>query len=219
MIAFSCSHCGMKFQVKDEFAGRAAKRPACKQPLVVPQPSATVPWTPPAQLDGEKSSLAQAGLDPGVTLERGRAGGVSPRSSVSEALAGTMKSKQRYLPVGEIARGGMGAVLRAVDRDIRREIAVKYLLDEKDPPGQHLQRFGVRARAWGGASRFEAGQHHAGGFRRGVHHGLGAGEGAGERGCISAPRKPCRTRGADATPLAAKLGALTRPHSPPSSGR
>jgi hypothetical protein len=27
----------------------------------------------------------------------------------------------------------MGAVLRARDGDLRREVAVKYLLDEKDP--------------------------------------------------------------------------------------
>jgi serine/threonine protein kinase/Tfp pilus assembly protein PilF len=34
---------------------------------------------------------------------------------------------------GEIARGGMGAVMRAVDTRIRREIAVKYLLDQDNP--------------------------------------------------------------------------------------
>src|SRR5262249_45348977 len=33
----------------------------------------------------------------------------------------------------EIARGGMGAVMRAVDCDIRREVAVKYLLNQADP--------------------------------------------------------------------------------------
>ena len=38
MISFSCSHCGMKFKVKDEFAGRSSKCPTCKQPLVVPAP-------------------------------------------------------------------------------------------------------------------------------------------------------------------------------------
>jgi serine/threonine protein kinase len=34
--------------------------------------------------------------------------------------------------LNEIARGGMGAVLRAADCDIRREVAVKYLLDHAD---------------------------------------------------------------------------------------
>ena len=40
---------------------------------------------------------------------------------------------ERYVLADEIARGGMGAVHRAVDRDIRREVAVKYLLDQSDP--------------------------------------------------------------------------------------
>jgi len=38
----------------------------------------------------------------------------------------------RYTVEHEIARGGMGVVLRALDRDIRREVAVKYLLDQTD---------------------------------------------------------------------------------------
>ena len=41
MIAFSCSHCGMKLKVKPEFAGRSSKCPTCKQPLVVPAPDKT----------------------------------------------------------------------------------------------------------------------------------------------------------------------------------
>jgi len=36
----------------------------------------------------------------------------------------------RYVLEDELARGGMGVVLRAVDPDIHREIAVKYLLDQ-----------------------------------------------------------------------------------------
>lgn len=39
---------------------------------------------------------------------------------------------QRYQIEGEIARGGMGAVLRATDSDLRREIALKYLLNQSD---------------------------------------------------------------------------------------
>jgi serine/threonine protein kinase len=39
----------------------------------------------------------------------------------------------RFRLEGEIARGGMGVVMRAVDDRIRREIAVKYLLDQDNP--------------------------------------------------------------------------------------
>jgi hypothetical protein len=45
-------------------------------------------------------------------------------------LARRTGQAQRYLLDREIARGGMGTALRAVDRDIRREVAVKYLLDQ-----------------------------------------------------------------------------------------
>jgi len=140
MIAFSCSQCGMKLKVQDHFAGRQAKCPTCKQPLAVPLPSATVPSSPPHQIDGAESSLVKAGLNGGVTLDNDPAGrkptaiaGQKPQRSISDALAQRQKSTQRYVVEGEIARGGMGAVLRAVDCDIRREVAVKYMLDDKDP--------------------------------------------------------------------------------------
>ncbi len=124
----------MKFQVKPEFAGRSTRCSTCKQPLVVPL-EATLAWSPPSShLDGPLSSLARAGLAGDVTLadpEPSKAAN-APRP-VAEVLAAHQAGGQRYLLEGEIARGGMGAVLRAVDCDIRREVAVKYLLDQADP--------------------------------------------------------------------------------------
>ncbi|HTU22266.1 MAG TPA: protein kinase [Gemmataceae bacterium] len=133
MIAFSCAHCGMKFSVKPEFAGRATRCPTCKQLLVVPL-EATVAAPPPSRIEGALSSLARAGVAADVTVAWQRAtdkdGAARP---VAEVLASRNAEGPRYLLEGEIARGGMGAVLRAVDCDIRREVAVKYLLDQSDP--------------------------------------------------------------------------------------
>ncbi|MBL8797266.1 MAG: protein kinase [Planctomycetia bacterium] len=136
MISFSCSHCGIKLQVKEQYAGRSSKCPACKHPLVVPPASVTGVYSPPQQIDDDGSSLAKAGFDGGVTLEsdpKGRkpTAAQKPPPSIDDALA-SRKKGQRYVVQGEIARGGMGAVLKAVDCDIRREVAVKYMLDEKD---------------------------------------------------------------------------------------
>jgi serine/threonine protein kinase len=132
MIAFSCTRCTMRFQVKDEFAGRSIRCPTCKNPLTVPPPPATLAL--PSHFDGPLSSLARAGIPCDVTLA-----GSPPASSgkapgpVAAVIAAQQSDGQRYLLEGEIARGGMGAVLRAVDCDIRREVAVKYLLDQADP--------------------------------------------------------------------------------------
>src|SRR5262245_2044592 len=130
MIAFACAHCGMKFQVKDEYAGRTAHCHTCKRPITVPDPSATVAYVAPSRLDGPASSLAQAGVEVGVTLETPAP--KSGQASVASLLARRGTESGRYVLEGEIARGGMGAVLRAVDRDIRREVAVKYLLNQAD---------------------------------------------------------------------------------------
>ena len=133
MIAFSCAHCAMKFQVKDEFAGRSTRCPTCKHPLAVP-PAPVAAAALPSHFDGPLSTLARAGIPCDVTLA-----GPPPASNgkaarpVAAVLAGQPANGQRYLLEGEIARGGMGAVLRAVDCDIRREVAVKYLLDQSDP--------------------------------------------------------------------------------------
>ena len=133
MIQFSCSQCGTKIKVKPEFAGRSSKCPTCKHPLVVPAPDKTLASLPKDQIDGTDSSLAKAGVDGGVTLMQASNAARPGQKPVQELLARQGKKGQRYLIEAEIARGGMGAVLRAVDCDIRREVAVKYLLDQTDP--------------------------------------------------------------------------------------
>lgn len=130
MISFSCAYCAMKMRVDDTFAGRATKCPTCKQPLIVPVPEKTQAYVPKDQIDGTPSSVAHAGLEGGITLGQAAAG--AGQKSVQELLARQTKKGERYIIEKEIARGGMGAVLRAVDRDIRREVAVKFLLNQTD---------------------------------------------------------------------------------------
>jgi serine/threonine protein kinase len=129
MIAFSCSRCGMKFQVKTQFAGRSTRCPTCKQPLVVPAPGRNEAIAA-GEIEGTSSSLVQAGVDAGVTLKQPAR--PEPNPTV-DLLARRPRKGERYLVEREIARGGMGTILRAVDCDIRREVAVKYLLDQADP--------------------------------------------------------------------------------------
>jgi eukaryotic-like serine/threonine-protein kinase len=55
----------------------------------------------------------------------------------------------RYTFAGEIARGGMGAVLRGRDEDLGPEIAVKVMLDAHRGKTEYLQRFIAEARIAG----------------------------------------------------------------------
>ena len=135
MIAFSCGNCGMKFQVKDEFAGRSTSCSTCKNPLVVPTPAAVAPTicAPPAC--GPASSLAQGGFGGGVTLsvKNNATDDTADPCTVKEVLKRQSTNGERYVVEGELARGGMGVVVRAVDCDIRREVALKFLLDPSNP--------------------------------------------------------------------------------------
>ena len=123
----------MKFQIKPEFAGRATRCTACKQPLVVPQETTVAAMPPSSRLDGPLSSLARASMTAAVTVTwRQPIDKDDAARPVAEVLASRNAEGQRYLLEGEMARGGMGAVLRTIDCDIRREVAVKYLLDQSD---------------------------------------------------------------------------------------
>lgn len=58
-------------------------------------------------------------------------------------------SSDRYVMGTEIARGGMGAVYRATDTVLNREVAVKVLLDKYDPTSGTARRFADEARITG----------------------------------------------------------------------
>ena len=130
MIAFSCSKCGVKLTVNPKFAGRSSRCPTCKHPLVVPQPS-QIPKIAEGAIDGTSSSLLQVGMDAGVSLNREGVATAGVKS-IQELLERRSKNGERYVIAQEIARGGMGAILRAVDCDVRREVAIKYMLDQTD---------------------------------------------------------------------------------------
>jgi len=137
MISFACSHCHQNVTVKDDFAGRTAKCPGCKQPLTVParENLATHPvgGTP-----------AEAGVEGRILLDQAAA---TPGQAPIHKLLEQRNSAGRYQIGGQIARGGMGAVMRAVDCDLRREVAVKFMLDQADP--RKKQRFVEEAQITG----------------------------------------------------------------------
>ena len=60
-----------------------------------------------------------------------------------------MSSPERFILGEEIARGGMGAVFRATDTVLGREVAVKVLLDRYAPDGGTARRFADEAHITG----------------------------------------------------------------------
>ena len=88
-----------------------------------------------------KSMSASLTEIPRVSLRPPKEEGDEPIQRPSSPEIPNQPSDSRYRLDGEIARGGMGAVLRGRDTDLGRDLAVKVLLDaHKDKP-EVVQRF------------------------------------------------------------------------------
>jgi len=125
MIAVSCLHCGKNLKVKDELAGKKVRCPQCKLTLEVPgrfSEDATVP--PIGARPQEVGATIPPNWSPPPDAE--------PAHEADEDADKDLDAAAHYRVAGEIARGGMGAIKRAVDKDICREVAVKFLLNNAD---------------------------------------------------------------------------------------
>jgi serine/threonine-protein kinase len=78
---------------------------------------------------------------PPVQLRDPDSGATSPIVLPFSEEMPSASSRSRYQFYGEIARGGMGAVLKGRDVDLGREIAVKVLLETHQGKPELLQRF------------------------------------------------------------------------------
>ena len=143
MITLYCPSCQMKLKVPDELAGKKARCPQCRQTTNIPgAPRRRIP------VEAAKLSIAEdTTVPPRPASFDEEAGGPKPPApvdTVSERKAErngavedeepgeTLEAAAHYEVEGEIARGGMGAIMRAVDQDICREVAVKFLLNHAD---------------------------------------------------------------------------------------
>jgi serine/threonine protein kinase len=143
MIAFSCSKCGKQLSVKPEFAGRSSACPTCKEPLIVPAaadspaqatlvsggPDAGATLMP---VGCAPSVLGRAGVEAAITLGQPDEPLAVTRRTVPQVLAANVGSRERYVEEEVIGQGGMATVVRAVDCDIRREVAIKTMQNQTD---------------------------------------------------------------------------------------
>jgi serine/threonine protein kinase/formylglycine-generating enzyme required for sulfatase activity len=71
-------------------------------------------------------------LDPKVELQGEEHADVS--SNLLGRLSGRTTASSRYTLMGEVAKGGMGAILRVWDEDLRRHLAMKVVLSKGGQP-------------------------------------------------------------------------------------
>ena len=93
----------------------------------------------------------QTGTRPRVSLsEAGSEHGSSPLIDPGSPSARLMpQGRQKYQLAGEIARGGMGVILRGFDSDLGRDVAFKVLDSELAKNAAVVQRFVEEAQIGG----------------------------------------------------------------------
>ncbi len=87
---------------------------------------------PQRHLADEIRSRYGAEADPHVSLEGAPTTENSPSSELLRRLEAHAPSNFRYRLIGEVGRGGMGAVLRVWDEDLRRTLAMKVVIGKED---------------------------------------------------------------------------------------
>src|SRR5262245_26989383 len=84
-----------------------------------------------------RGQAPEAGAEPGISLhaDEPRAGGDPATSELLERLLRNRPEVARYSSEGEFARGGMAAIFRVFDRDLRRPLAMKMALGREPGAG------------------------------------------------------------------------------------
>lgn len=85
---------------------------------------------------------------PNVTLHESQKDGSSVVQPSSPEIP-KQESDDRYQMLGEIARGGMGAVIKGRDTDLGRDLAIKVLLDSHKDHPDYIRRFVEEAQIGG----------------------------------------------------------------------
>jgi hypothetical protein len=86
---------------------------------------------------------------PQVSLRASNTDGDDPVSRPNSPEVPQSDSDSRYRLDGEIARGGMGAIIKGRDTDLGRDLAIKVLLDSHKDKPEVIQRFVEEAQIGG----------------------------------------------------------------------
>jgi len=130
----TCPHCHAPIP------GRPGERhtcPACGRPLPVPGPSAPGPSRLAGSADDRAVTLPPARSDASTLMAQSAAGPASVEAALREADT----EAGRYVEQGILGRGGMGEVALCVERNTRRQVALKRILPHAAQDPSRRARF------------------------------------------------------------------------------
>ena len=114
-------------------------------------PRASAPADPKASAPADPKASVTADPDATVPSDRASSSGIEvPLDRASKPVSPSGRSgSERYQLLGEIARGGMGRIIKARDTEIGRIVAMKVLLRGVKAPENDIRRFWMEVQATG----------------------------------------------------------------------
>ncbi|MFC1462119.1 protein kinase [Verrucomicrobiota bacterium] len=157
-MKFRCPSCSQKLEISTIHSGQAIPCPRCKKQIVIPtadelvehdslhstyqvdlsnEDAARIRQT--VQLDIDRGSMTISQFLASKELE----GGVDLDEEESTTASRILTSEQgRKYKIGDVVTsGGMGAILDAKDTNLRRDVAMKILLDAREATKEDVLRF------------------------------------------------------------------------------
>lgn len=156
-MKFECPHCEQRLECDGELAGRAIRCPDCGGELVIPE-SSDHDQAPSPAMETLKKTLQSTVVGgemmtiPRFMEEHGMEGGVDLQVNGEAAAASqvlTAEQGRRYKLGQVVASGGMGVILDAEDMNVRRNVAMKVLLDPERASREQILRFIEEAQVTG----------------------------------------------------------------------